>query len=228
MIDLSLDTNLARQILTGFIRSEITRMGFQHAVVALSGGIDSALSCYLAAEALGAANVLAVRMPYKTSSADSLEHAQMVIDALGVQSLTIPISEMVDPLLARFPEMDALAADRMHAWSPKLDRADFAPSAQNMAAWLALRQMDLAPLQQPLTALGLSSLGRLEGHVEASLTAVTAALARIAGQAAPEFPDPASFDAPSDVLAARRDALFGPQEPGDRFAELRQGRRYRP
>jgi NAD+ synthase len=108
MIDLSLDTDLARQILTGFIRSEITRMGFQHAVVALSGGIDSALSCYLAAEALGAENVLAVRMPYKTSSADSLDHAQLVIDALGVQSLTIPISEMVDPLLARFPEMDAL------------------------------------------------------------------------------------------------------------------------
>jgi NAD+ synthase len=108
MIDLTIDTDLARTILTGFLRSEITRMGFQHAVVALSGGIDSALSCYLAAEALGPENVLAVRMPYKSSSADSLEHAQLVIDATGVQSITIPITEMVDPLLARFPEMDAL------------------------------------------------------------------------------------------------------------------------
>lgn len=108
MIDLTINPSLARQILTGFLKTEITRAGFSRAVIALSGGIDSALSCYLAAEALGGENVLAVRMPYKTSSADSLEHAQMVIDATGVQSLTIPITEMVDPLLARFPEMDAV------------------------------------------------------------------------------------------------------------------------
>ncbi len=58
-------------------------MGFSRAVIGLSGGIDSALSCYLAAEALGPENVLAVRMPYHTSSPDSLEHAQLVIDATG-------------------------------------------------------------------------------------------------------------------------------------------------
>lgn len=106
-IDLTIDTALARQILTGFLRTEIQRMGFEHAVVGLSGGIDSALSCFLVTEALGPENVLAVRMPYKTSSPDSLEHAQMVIDALGVQSLTVPITEMVDPLFGRFPEMDS-------------------------------------------------------------------------------------------------------------------------
>ncbi len=104
MIDLSINTDLARTILTGFIHSEITRVGFARAVIGLSGGVDSALSCYLASEALGPENVLAVRMPYKTSSPDSLEHAQLVIDALGVQSLTIPITEMVDPLFERFPE----------------------------------------------------------------------------------------------------------------------------
>jgi NAD+ synthase len=107
-IDLSINTDLARQILTGFIRSEITRAGFSKAVIALSGGIDSALSCYLAAEALGAENVLAVRMPYKTSSAGSLEHAQLVIDALGVPSLTIPVSEMADALINLQPEMSAV------------------------------------------------------------------------------------------------------------------------
>ncbi|WP_322806700.1 NAD+ synthase [Thermanaerothrix sp.] len=107
-IDLTINTDLVRKILTGFIRSEITRMGFERAVVGLSGGIDSALSCYLAAEALGPQNVLAVRMPYRTSSPDSLEDAQKVIDALGVQSITIPITEMVEPLFERFPEMDAV------------------------------------------------------------------------------------------------------------------------
>ena len=59
---LSINTDLAREILTGFIKSEITRVGMSRAVIGLSGGIDSALSCVLAVEALGAENVLAVRM----------------------------------------------------------------------------------------------------------------------------------------------------------------------
>jgi NAD+ synthase len=104
MSDLSINTDLARKILTGFIHSELTRFGFTKAVVGLSGGVDSSLSCFLAAEALGADNVLGVRMPYKTSSQDSLDHAQMVIEAAGIQSLTLPITEMVDPLLAEIPE----------------------------------------------------------------------------------------------------------------------------
>ena len=105
MVDLTINTDLARTILTGFIKSEITRVGFSRAVVGLSGGIDSALSCALAVEALGPENVLAVRMPYRTSSRDSLEHAQLLIDQLGVQSETIEITAMVDALIQREPEM---------------------------------------------------------------------------------------------------------------------------
>jgi len=106
IIDLTINTDTARQILTGFIRTEVTRAGFSRAVVNLSGGLDSSLSCYLAAEALGAANVLALCLPYKSSTPDSGEHARLVIDTLGVQSLTIPISDMADGLINRFPEMD--------------------------------------------------------------------------------------------------------------------------
>jgi NAD+ synthase len=106
MIDLTINTQLATKILTGFIHSEITRVGMNHAVVGLSGGIDSALSCTLAAQALGPENVLAVRMPYTTSSPDSLEDAQRVMDVTGVRSLTIPITDMVEPLFERFPEMN--------------------------------------------------------------------------------------------------------------------------
>jgi NAD+ synthase len=105
-IDLAIDTDLARNILTGFLQTEITRAGFSRAVVGLSGGVDSSLACYLSAEALGPENVLAIRMPYKTSSPESMEHAQWVIDDLGVQSLTVPITEMVEPLFERFPDMD--------------------------------------------------------------------------------------------------------------------------
>lgn len=106
MGDLTINTELARRILTGFIRTEITRVGFKRALVGLSGGVDSVLSCFLAAEALGAENVLAVLMPYKTSSPDSLEHAQLVIDQLGIQSITIPITEMADGIIHQFSDMD--------------------------------------------------------------------------------------------------------------------------
>jgi NAD+ synthase len=104
--NLSINTDLARKILTGFIHTEITRVGYSKAVINLSGGIDSALSCYLAAEAMGPENVLAIRLPYRASSPDSLEHAQMVIDATGVQSMTVDITPMVEPLFELFPDMN--------------------------------------------------------------------------------------------------------------------------
>ena len=98
MVDLTINTDLASQILVNFIRSEVTRVGYSRAVVGLSGGIDSALSCALAVEALGADNVLAVRMPYKTSSPDSLAHAGLLIEQLEVPTRTIEITDMVEPL----------------------------------------------------------------------------------------------------------------------------------
>ena len=101
--DLTINTALARRILVSFVRDEIVRTGLKRAVLGLSGGIDSALSCLLAAEALGPENVLAVRMPYATSSPASLEDAQRVIDQTGVQSETFEITGMVQPLLATLP-----------------------------------------------------------------------------------------------------------------------------
>lgn len=100
---LSINTDLARRILVSFLRDEIQRTGLKRAVIGLSGGIDSALSCLLAAEALGPENVLAVRMPYATSSPESLADAQLVIEQTGVQSETFEITSMVAPLLATLP-----------------------------------------------------------------------------------------------------------------------------
>ncbi len=105
MIDLTINTDVARTILTGFIRSELTRVGFTRGVVGLSGGIDSALSYALTVEALGAENVLAVRLPYRSSSSDSLDHAQMLIEQFKSPSETVEITEMVEPLFAQDPEM---------------------------------------------------------------------------------------------------------------------------
>src|SRR5688572_32444103 len=99
-VDLTINTDVARQILIEFIKSEVTRFGFTRAVINLSGGLDSALSCVLTAQALGAENVLALRLPYRTSSPDSLEHAQLMIDKFKARREPIDISGMVNPLFA--------------------------------------------------------------------------------------------------------------------------------
>jgi NAD+ synthase len=103
---LDIDTGLARRILTEFLRSETKRAGFSRGVVGVSGGLDSALTCFLAAEALGPKNVLAVRMPYAASSPDSMEDAAEVIRLTGVRETTIPITDMAGPLLAAVPAAD--------------------------------------------------------------------------------------------------------------------------
>jgi NAD+ synthase len=101
---LQINTELARKILVLFLRDAITKVGFERAVIGLSGGIDSALSAFLVTEAVGLENVLALRMPYKISSQASLDDAQAVIDALGIRSETVDITPMVDPMLERFPD----------------------------------------------------------------------------------------------------------------------------
>jgi NAD+ synthase (glutamine-hydrolysing) len=103
---LVIDAPLVERWLTAFIREELARRGFSRAVIGLSGGVDSAVTAFLAAKALGPQNVIAVRMPYRTSNPESLEHAQMVIDALGVESRTVDISPAVDGYLASEPDAD--------------------------------------------------------------------------------------------------------------------------
>jgi NAD+ synthetase len=103
---LELDGALTERWLVAFIRDEMRRRGFERAVVGLSGGVDSAVTTYLAARALGPSNVVAVRLPYRTSSPASLEHAQLVIDALGVEARTVDISAAVDGYLAMEPDAD--------------------------------------------------------------------------------------------------------------------------
>ena len=104
---LTLDAALAEEWLVRFLRDEMRRRRFERAVVGLSGGVDSAVTASLAARALGAANVIGVRLPYHSSSPESLDHAQLVIDALGIEGRTLDISAAVDGYLANEPDANA-------------------------------------------------------------------------------------------------------------------------
>jgi len=103
---LEIDAALVEEWLVMFIRDEMARRNFPRAVVGVSGGVDSAVTAYLAAKAIGPQNVLGLRMPYRTSSPDSLADAQLIIDALGIDSRTLDISAAVDGYLTHEPDAD--------------------------------------------------------------------------------------------------------------------------
>src|SRR6266699_45859 len=104
---LTIDPELTRKWLVSFLKDEVVRRrGFTKGLVGLSGGVDSSLTAFLAAEALGRENVIGVRMPYRTSSPESLAHAQLVIDKLGIPSLTIDITDAVAGYLKQVGDLD--------------------------------------------------------------------------------------------------------------------------
>lgn len=95
-----LDAEQAIGVITGFIRSQLEQTGFERLVVGLSGGVDSATVAYLAARTIGPDNLLAVRMPYRSSAPDSETDALRVVNALGCRTELVEITPMVDPMLA--------------------------------------------------------------------------------------------------------------------------------
>jgi NAD+ synthase len=99
----------AVRVITGFIQGQLEQTGFRRVVVGLSGGVDSATVAFLVARAIGADNLLAVRMPYRTSSDASEADALRVVDALGCRTERVEITPMVDPMLALVADPDAAA-----------------------------------------------------------------------------------------------------------------------
>jgi len=81
------------------VQDYLRKCGFSKAMVGLSGGIDSAVTCYLACQAVGAANVLGVIMPSLYSSPGSSRDAAKLAENLGVKTLTIPITPIYQAYL---------------------------------------------------------------------------------------------------------------------------------
>jgi NAD+ synthase len=105
----AIDPALAVEIIVGFIRRQMEQAGFSRLVVGLSGGVDSATVAYLAARAIGADNLLAERMPFRTSSEASETDAMRVVDALGCRTERVDITPMVEPMLALIEDDDPAA-----------------------------------------------------------------------------------------------------------------------
>jgi len=99
--ELAIDTDVARRVITEFIRGQLRQAGFERALVGLSGGIDSALVAYLVAEAIGPDRLLCLMLPYRTSAAASRADAETVIAALGCPGELVEISPMVDAYFGR-------------------------------------------------------------------------------------------------------------------------------
>ena len=96
----AIDPQQAIRVITGFIRAQLEQTGFERLVVGVSGGVDSATVAYLAAKTIGPDNLLAVRMPYRSSSPESETDALRVVTALGCRTELVDITPMVDPMLA--------------------------------------------------------------------------------------------------------------------------------
>lgn len=106
MAGLIANTELLRKLLVGFVKDEVRKVGVSKVVLGLSGGIDSALVAFIAAEALGPENVHAICMPYKSSNPESEAHARLVAAACGVNFSVVPITAMVDAYFDLFPDAD--------------------------------------------------------------------------------------------------------------------------
>jgi len=106
MPGLPTNTELLRRLLVNFVRDEVLKVGLKKVVLGLSGGIDSALVAFIAAEALGPEYVHAICMPYKSSNPESESHARLVAAACGVNFEVIPITPMVDAYFDIFPDAD--------------------------------------------------------------------------------------------------------------------------
>ncbi len=106
MLEIPTNVELLRSILISFIRNEVQKVGVDRVVVGLSGGFESSLSAKLAAEALGPSHVLGIPMPYKSSSSESQDHAELVVQECGIESLTVDITLQIDTYFEQFPVAD--------------------------------------------------------------------------------------------------------------------------
>ncbi len=105
---LDIDAPTVREKLVQFIRDQMTCAGFEHGIIGLSGGLDSAVTTHLAAGALTPSNVTGLILPYRSANDEDQGHAELVVTKLGIESQIIDITPQIDAYFAQFPQADRL------------------------------------------------------------------------------------------------------------------------
>ncbi|MEA3297679.1 MAG: NAD+ synthase [candidate division Zixibacteria bacterium] len=104
------DTEQTLAVIKKFIGEKLSESGLGGYVVGLSGGIDSAVSATLAVRAVGTAKVLAVMIPYRTSTRESVTHARELAQKIGIEHREIDITPMIDAYFPSITDYNRLRA----------------------------------------------------------------------------------------------------------------------
>jgi NAD+ synthase (glutamine-hydrolysing) len=125
-------------LVTG-VRDYVRKNGFEKVVIGLSGGIDSALTAAIAADALGPENVTGVTMPSQFSSAGSISDSEELARNLGIKLLKIPIQEIYKAYLGELaPHFRGLPFDITEENLQARIRANLLMALSNKFGWLVL------------------------------------------------------------------------------------------
>ena len=111
--ELSDEAEIWQALVVG-LRDYLKKNSFASVVLGLSGGIDSALVAAIAIDAVGAHNVYGVALPSKYSSTHSVEDAQALADATGINFRTVSIAPMVESFMAHL-DLTGLAEENLQA-----------------------------------------------------------------------------------------------------------------
>ena len=103
---LAVDAPFVIGLLRGFIADGVRKVGFERVIVGLSGGVNSSLVTALAVSSLGADNVVALFMPYRSSDPQSQIDALAVCESVGIAAEIVDITPQVDTYFDRFPDAD--------------------------------------------------------------------------------------------------------------------------